>query len=128
VSPPRALCALALAILATGCGDSGDGESKATTTTLPGGVVSSITVTAGDLFLKPKELTAKEGRIEIRYEDTGQLAHNLLIDGVADFKLSVDGEGDEDRGTIALETGTYMLYCDVPGHRAAGMEATLSVS
>jgi uncharacterized cupredoxin-like copper-binding protein len=127
VSLRRVVPALVLALLATACGGGG-GESEATTTTRPGGAASSITVTAGDLFLKPKELTAKEGRIEIRYEDTGQLAHNLLIDGVADFKLSVDGKGDEDRGTIALETGTYMLYCDVPGHRAAGMEATLSVS
>lgn len=121
---------LGLVLLAACGGDGGQvGKvGKQTSTTLPAGVASSITVTAGDLFLKPKELTAKEGRIEIRYEDTGQLMHTLLVDGVADFKLQVDAEGDEDRGTIALETGTYMLYCDVPGHRAAGMEATLSVS
>jgi uncharacterized cupredoxin-like copper-binding protein len=117
-------------VLLAACGDDGQvGKlGDQTSTTLPAGVVSSITVTAGDLFLKPKENTAKEGRIEIRYQDEGQMAHHLLVDGVADFKLSVDGEGDEDRGILALETGTYMLYCDIPGHRAAGMEATLSVS
>lgn len=121
---------LGFVLLAACDGDGGQvGKvGKQTSTTLPAGIASSITVTAGDLFLKPKELTAKEGRIEIRYRDEGQLAHHLLVDDVAEFKLSVDGEGDEDKGTIALETGTYMLYCDVPGHRAAGMEATLSVS
>jgi plastocyanin len=103
-------------LLAAGCGDGGERKP------------SSITVIARDLSLEPKELTAKEGRIEIRYQDEGQLAHHLLIDGIGDFMLAVDGEGDEDRGVLALETGTYMLYCDLPGHRAAGMEATLSVS
>jgi uncharacterized cupredoxin-like copper-binding protein len=55
----------------------------------------------------------------------GTVAHTLLVKGVSGFKLEV---GDEDEGTVELEPGEYTLYCDVAGHEAAGMVATLTVS
>ena len=35
--------------------------------------------------------------------------------------------GEPSTGSISLEPGRYILYCDVAGHRESGMEAQLLV-
>ena len=51
-----------------------------------------------------------------------------MIEDVEGFKLDVPSKAAEDEGTTDLESGDYVLYCDIPGHRDAGMEATLRVA
>jgi plastocyanin len=51
-----------------------------------------------------------------------------VIEDVAGFKLDVPRKGAADEGTKALKAGSYVVYCDIPGHREAGMEATLRVA
>jgi uncharacterized cupredoxin-like copper-binding protein len=41
-------------------------------------------------------------------------------------KLVADG-GKTVAGKLEAKAGNYTLFCDVPGHRAAGMEAKLVV-
>lgn len=84
-----------------------------------------VTIKAGDLFLAPPEVTVPPGAVTFTYVNEGAQAHTLLIEGVVGFKLEVAKKGDTDSGNVALEPGRYALYCDVPGHRAAGMESTL---
>jgi hypothetical protein len=44
------------------------------------------------------------------------------------FQLDASGSGGSDRGTVTLEAGRdYTIYCPIPGHRAAGMEAVIHV-
>jgi plastocyanin len=73
--------------------------------------------------------TVEAGELTIGYENDGSIHHTLVIEGIDtdEFKLEVDTSGDTDQGTVDLEPGEYILFCDVPGHRAAGMEATLTV-
>jgi len=60
--------------------------------------------------------------------DQGSMQHTLLIEGQESFKLVVADRGDAKVGDIFLRRGTYTLYCELPGHRAAGMEATLVIA
>jgi uncharacterized cupredoxin-like copper-binding protein len=52
-----------------------------------------------------------------------ETADGAAVDG---FELEVDDSSSE-VGTVDLEAGRYTFYCDVPGHREAGMEADLIV-
>jgi plastocyanin len=115
--------------LLTGCGgddDGGGGGDGLSTGSGDGGDGSTVTVIAKDsLRFDQDEYTAAAGEVTIDYENSGNLTHTLLIEGVDDFKLSVTSNGDTDEGTVDLEPGDYRIYCDVPGHES--MEATLTV-
>lgn len=86
-----------------------------------------IDVTARDISFRPDELTVPAGAHTVVYVNEGQLEHTLLIDGVRGFKLVVRRKGQTDLGVVDLLPGRYTYYCDVPGHRAAGMEGELTV-
>ena len=43
------------------------------------------------------------------------------------FKLSVT-PGQTNTGAVSLPAKTYTIYCDLAGHRSAGMEAKLVVN
>jgi plastocyanin len=108
-------------------GRGGDKQAAAKTVTGAGKADGArLTVNAGDLFLKPKEATAPAGRIEVTYVNNGQIEHTLVMEGKNDLNLKA-GKGEQDRSSVELQPGDYTFYCDVPGHRAAGMEMKVHV-
>lgn len=117
---PAAL--LVAPLLLAACGGGETGSSAPTASTVPGTVV----VKARDILFDKKRYEASAGEVTFLYVDEGRIRHTLLIDGVEGFKLEVLGNGDDDSGTVSLDPGEYLIYCDVPGHRPA-MEATLVV-
>jgi plastocyanin len=88
----------------------------------------ALQVEAAEFSFSPNDLRAAAGTVAIEYVNTGAIPHTLVIEGVDALKLSVQSEGDVDTGSVRLEPGRYTLYCDVAGHRASGMEGTLTVS
>lgn len=86
---------------------------------------AAIDVEAGDLFLKPTELEAAPGAIQVNYKNVGKLQHTLVVEEEPKFDKLVADAGKTVSGTLQVGPGTYTLYCDVPGHREAGMEAKL---
>ena len=89
----------------------------------------TATITAFDIGFREHQVTVPAGLVRIAYVNDGQLTHTLVIDGVPSFKrLEVGGKGDRVIGAANFTPGTYTFYCDVPGHRQAGMQGTLTVT
>lgn len=115
-------------VVLSGCGGGDDTSGSTGGDGTPADVVAH-----GDdaLQFDQKQYTAAAGDVEIELvNDGGGAPHTLLIEKVSSFKkLEVKQEkGATDRGTAKLEPGTYTIYCDVAGHRGAGMEAKLVIN
>jgi plastocyanin len=87
-----------------------------------------VNIEAGDLFFNPKQITAAPGPVTINLTNKGLLQHNLVIQEDPAFKKIDLAPGASGSGTFEAKPGTYTLYCDIAGHRPAGMEAKLTVS
>ncbi len=120
------LVPVAVCLLAACGGDDGDGGSAAPPDL--GDTDSSVEVLAEDISFPEDVYEVDAGRVGFVYENVGNIRHTLVIEGVDGLDLTVDRKGDVDAGAVDLEPGTYVLFCDVPGHRAAGMVADLVVS
>ncbi len=85
-----------------------------------------MAVTATSFRFEPSELTVAAGR-PVNVALTSQDAlHDFVVEG-AGFHLSADAGDTSSAALTVPRPGTYTVYCSVPGHRAAGMEATLRV-
>lgn len=117
--------AAAMLVLAA-CGDDDDSSADET-----GGADAAVDASGAvlevagldSLSFEPDTLSAAAGAITIEFDNQGALEHTFLIEGIEGFKLAND-----DSGTVTLEAGEYVFYCDVAGHREGGMEGTLTVS
>ena len=112
--------ALALAACGSSGGSSGD--------TVP---ADALVIDALDIKFDKTEYSAPAGEVVIAYESKGQITHSLVVSDQANTvigdTLRVNPGGTE-VGTYDLPAGTYSLVCDIPGHREAGMVATLTTS
>jgi plastocyanin len=88
---------------------------------------ADVIVVADDLAYvdPPTELPAGERRVAL--VNQGRAPHDLSFEGDLGTVLEVSGRGDA-IGTVVLHPGTYVVYCDIAGHRDAGMEFRLTVT
>ena len=70
------------------------------------------------------------GSYEFALTNKGHIGHDLVVDGpgVDNEKTPVISAGKTAKLTVDLKSGTYELYCSVPGHKQAGMDLKLKVS
>lgn len=79
------------------------------------------------LRFQSSSFTVPAGINLVRYVDKGG-THTLLFENAfPGFKLSVPTGINELKVDFAEEGEEYVIYCDIPGHRQAGMEATVTV-
>jgi plastocyanin len=126
INSRRVLFLVAVAALPlAACGDDDDngGDAGGDGGEVPEGTIAVAALDS--LAFDPEDITAAAGEITFVLTNDGSLPHTLVIEDHEDaMKLSVGGS---DEGSIELEAGTYAFYCDVAGHRAGGMEGTLTV-
>jgi plastocyanin len=105
-------------------------SSATTPSSAAGGQTLSVAANPeGQLKYDTTSLTAKAGKVSIDFTNMATLKHNLTI---ASSSGAVVGAAPTFQGgtktlSLNLKPGTYKFYCTVPGHRAGGMEGTLTV-
>ena len=125
------LAVLVVALGAAACGGDDDGNGNGDAGAGGGGGNGAeITLAAdpgGDLAFDQTSLTAAAGSVTITFTNESGVPHNVGIEGNGVDEISETiTEGSTDL-TVDLEPGEYTFYCGVGGHRAAGMEGTLTV-
>jgi uncharacterized cupredoxin-like copper-binding protein len=63
------------------------------------------------------------------FDNPSTTPHNVYIEDADGNEIAETDtiSGDTAETTADLEPGTYTFFCDVDGHREAGMEGTLTV-
>jgi len=149
-TPRFTLVAIALALGIGACGgSSGSSSSSSSAAASPpassstatssaaasssGSASSALSIAAdpsGALKFTKSTLTAKAGTVTISFTNSSPLAHNLTVQqGTSGPVVGATPTfmGGTKTLTLKLKAGTYTYYCSVPGHRAAGMQGTLTV-
>jgi uncharacterized cupredoxin-like copper-binding protein len=82
----------------------------------------------GQLAYTTRNLSAPAGKVTINFTNASPLMHNMTIaQGTKVLGATPTFQGGTKTLTLNLKPGTYVFYCSVPGHRAAGMEGKLTV-
>ena len=143
-----ALLALAIGLVVlAGCGSSSKSTSSSTTAAAPAPTTTTSSTpapatggtTAGKLSLAANpegqlkydtsSLTAKAGSVTINFTNAAPLAHNVNVESASGGVVGATPtfQGGSKSLSVNLKPGKYKFFCSVPGHRAAGMEGSLTV-
>jgi plastocyanin len=86
----------------------------------------------GQLAYTTNKASATAGNVTISMTNMSGVPHNLAIQvgtgasGAVLGHTKIESKGT-DTITVDLKPGSYTFFCEVPGHRAAGMYGTLTV-
>jgi plastocyanin len=90
----------------------------------------TFNVNALDTFkYDPPALTVKVGQpVHVVLANKGALVHTFVIDELGVKISNVQGGATGEVTFTPAQAGTYVYYCDTPGHKDAGMKGTLTVT
>jgi uncharacterized cupredoxin-like copper-binding protein len=104
--------------------------------------VHSVSVKLGEMFVRPDVTSATGGKVTFHVQNTGKLVHEMIV-STAPVKVPVGASRASEAGsvgevselqpgtsgkvTLSLKPGNYVLFCNVPGHYAAGQHTPFTV-
>ncbi|MEO8291875.1 MAG: hypothetical protein ABI635_01950 [Actinomycetota bacterium] len=142
---PRARLAIALVALGFLCvGCAGSGAQPAATGTPDAGIVTTLT----DFKITTAETEAVAGQVAFDLQNDGPSEHTFylartdlaedalpVVDHVVDLgtldilaKTDLLGVGADASVVAELPAGTYVLFCNLPGHYGSDMHAAFTVT
>jgi uncharacterized cupredoxin-like copper-binding protein len=85
---------------------------------------------SGGLSITPAALQAGAGSVTLKLDNPSGngLPHAIALEGAGVDRHGATAQpGASSSLTVTLKPGTYVFYCPVGGHRAAGMQGRLTV-
>ena len=88
-----------------------------------------MTVIEKNFSIDLPQTSLMPGTHTFRVQNEGPSPHDLRIKGpgVTNAGSQVINSGGTGEFTVTLRPGTYELWCSVDGHRAQGMDTTITV-
>ena len=92
-------------------------------------VGTSVGVVEKEFSITLDKTSFTPGDYTFAIQNQGSFPHNLTIEGPGvDSKASPTlGAGESGSLTVALQKGSYELWCSVPGHKDKGMDIKITV-
>jgi len=101
-----------------------------------------VDVKLGEMFVRPNAQVVRAGKVTLTVANTGKLTHEMIVERTP---VTLDPSGKANEGhssgevpelqpgksgnvTLQLKPGTYQLFCNVPGHYAAGQHTNITVT
>jgi len=120
------LLVLAVTTVFAACSDDGGGgggDSSSSNQPITG--APEVSVTGENLSFTPDELIVTAGDFNVKLTSEDQF-HDFEIEDADGLVQASSGKTAASGFTID-DPGEYTFFCTVPGHRAGGMEGTLTV-
>jgi uncharacterized cupredoxin-like copper-binding protein len=89
-----------------------------------------VQLAAKEFLYEPKEATSQAGEVVFVIKNEGAIEHNFVLQDATQKKIAevaVIEPGTTAQVKAVLTPGTYRIVCTLPGHREAGMIATLRI-
>jgi uncharacterized cupredoxin-like copper-binding protein len=118
------------------------GHGKFTSAQVAAAKTGTVYVQLGDIWAAPTVSSVKAGKVTFKARNVGRLPHELMVERMpmkfdAPMKPNEDAAqgmipdmdgGGSGQMTMRLKPGTYMLFCNVEGHYAAGQHILFHVT
>jgi hypothetical protein len=115
---------VAVVLVAAGLGTAACGRRMPPSGETPPGPVVDVVLTEWSIQTPP----LRAGPVVFRVRNEGVVDHNLTIEGRPGADTGLVQPGATATLAVRLDAAIYTAYCNIPGHREAGMVAELRVT